>query len=229
MNRIKLIAVLLLLHCSCFAQKNLFLQPYIGAGVTELEGTVFSKGFGDKKSLSLTGGIQIGTQKGHWRFSTGLSILKTGCIISPVFEYDPFTGYARNNRKVSIAVINALLPIKVGYTIEVGKLSVVPSLGIAAAYHLKNYATFEELATGKRETSAVRAFAFKRFSGFGIADISLIRKVNERISLSGGVSYHQMFTNNMQFYTLPFSNEKYQPPAMLQYALTGNFGVIFKL
>lgn len=220
---------MLLLHCTGFAQKNLFINPYIGAGITELEGTAFTKGFGNKKSFSQTGGVQIGTQKGHWRFSTGLSVLKTGCIISPVTEYDPSTGNIRNNRKASIAVINALLPIKAGYTIKAGKLSIVPSLGIAAAYHIKNFATFQELPSGKKETSTIRVFAYKRFSGFGIAEISVIRKYNERISLSGGISYHQMFTNNMQSYTMPFSNNKYQPPAMLQYAVTGNLGIIFQL
>lgn len=224
MNRVICIIAVLLFSYNGYAQSGFFIQPQVGTGLTELSGNVFSKGFADKKALALTGGVQIGKTAGHWRISTGLEMLETGCIFINTYIYPHSTPYGWNS---TLRNLHLLLPLKAGYEIKMGKLSLVPSLGVAVAYNLKSVVIFHN-----KESKQTEVFndpiAYKDFSGFGIGDISIVRKVNNRISLLGGISYYQMFTNNLKMYNAGLSG-MLQPPAMRQYAMTGNLGVAFKL
>lgn len=226
MNRVIYVVVVLLISYKGYAQSGFFIQPQIGAGLTELSGNVFSKGFANKKGLALAGGIHAGKSIGHWRISTGLELLRTGCTFKDLEGNNPplMTPVKWN---LTFQNLHLLLPLKVGYEIRLGKLSLVPSLGVAVAYNVRSVAIIHN-RNARRAEVFDDPIPYKSFSGFGIGDVSIVRKVNNRISLLGGVSYYQMFTDNMKPYPLFFGGN-FQPPAMRQYAMTGNLGVVFKL
>lgn len=77
MHHIKLIVAILLLNSSAFAQKNLFIQPYIGAGTTGALGGEVSSVI-QKNITSVTAGINLGKSFGRLHINTGAAFLTRG-------------------------------------------------------------------------------------------------------------------------------------------------------
>lgn len=218
-----LLLLIFIITTNTFAQKGLYIKPYIGAGIADLGGNPFGKTWANgERDIAMTGGIELGHSSKKWHKSIGISILRIGAAGEIQYKRNTMTTI----QNFKIRFLHILMPLKLGYEFRMNKLSLTPELGVAPAYTLNATVNISNLTTGETNTAPLANFErdFRRFSLFGLAGINLMYHFNRHLSLSIAPSYSLMISNNSkggEF--LNYSGFAHQ------YALTANAGVIFKL
>lgn len=209
-----------------FAQKGLFLKPYIGAGIADWGGSPFGKTWaGGKRDIALTGGAELGLSSHRWHKSIGISILRIGTA-GELTYFQPGTSL-KVTQDYKCRFHHILVPIKLGYEIHAGRLSLMPELGLAPAYLLSSTIKQVNRATGEvsKDELIFAGGRVRKFSLFGIAGINFAYHINDHISVTIAPSYYLMVSNNN---TLGGSFLNYGGSDH-QYALTANAGLLLKL
>jgi len=222
-----LLSCISLLSADTYAQKNLFVNPYIGAGTAHVNQSSFGGTPLTSNVLSTTGGVNVGMQKGMFRLSIGAALLNTGYRFS-----NPLT-FSNNNQPVNldsayldIVYRHILVPVRVGVVLKTGKLSIIPAVAIAPCYNLGAKSTKESLTTGNKEvdTYPFSSAVYRKLTFSGIASADIAYQLNKHIAVTLGPSYCYMLTNML----------KPQPGSPFKaterpYALTANAGAIISL
>lgn len=220
-----LLLLIFIISTTTFAQKGLYIKPYIGAGIADLGGNPFGRTWANgERDIAMTGGVELGFSPNKWHKSIGISILRIGSAGEIQYKQGNTLTLIQNYK---VRFQHILMPLKLGYEFRVNKLSLIPELGVAPAYTLSGTAKIKNLITNETSTESIANFErdYRRFSLFGLADINFVYHFNKHISLSFVPSYYLMVSNNTT-YGGSFLNYVGSPH---QYALTANAGVVFKL
>ena len=222
-----LLSLCFFISTTTFSQK-LFLHPYVGGGIAGVSSTGYLGKLDGKPDMATTAGVQLGYKISKLRLSIGATWLTTGEKLNQPVVFTSLTypmGY--DSAHVTYTYKHILIPIKVGFEFRLGKLSVIPSLGIAPAYNLGEYRHLKSITTGKKDVLTLGSTfdnQLKRFSLFGLASVQLAYNINKHIAITLSPTYTYMFTNILKKPAgAPFK------PTQRHYALTGNIGLLLTL
>lgn len=134
-----------MISVSADAQKNFFLQPGIGLGLTTAR-TVDIKGVRNgarRPAIGYSARVGVGYRFGRLEISTGAGLLMTGYKSKDVFNSSDLEGYYHH------LTIPALIGLHLG---NAGKAKVVPIVGVYAIYTYSSAITYW---TGRTEPATV--------------------------------------------------------------------------
>lgn len=223
MNRVQLIAILLLLHSSSFAQKNIFIHPYLGVGTTGVTGYADIRQRNMFRQMqSATAGISIGRYFGNFRVDVGAGLLTTGYKHKNIMV-SSLAGPGTDSADMTVRHTHVLLPITAGYTFAKGNdFTITPSIGLAPVYNAHSQSTWKYYSTGE-ETKYIFTNTpgnpFAAFSLIGTASVSLAYHFNEHLAVTLTPTGYFTITPMMQN---AFSSQH-------NYAITGNVGLLVSL
>lgn len=219
-----LIAIILIASSqNLYSQQSLYLKPYIGTGITDLEDNPFKASpFG--QDMALAGGAELGLSGNRWHKSIGIGLLRTGFGNETSF-YDK-NGVLKNH-DIKGRMHYILVPVKLGYEMHLGKVSLMPEIGVAPGYLAAAINKTKDIETGEVERHELK-FAnteLRKFSLFGIVGVNIAYHFNNHLSVTLAPTYYLMVSNHYAnrggFLDYGASGH--------QYALTLNAGLVLKL
>ena len=219
----------ILLSTDVNAQGGTFINPYIGAGITNTATTGVANTQPTVSTINNTIGVNIGRSFGRLYLTTGVGMLTTGNETEHSVSFsNPNSPIGLDSGKVAYIYRHIVVPVKVGLKIKSGKLSIVPEIGVTPAYTLGQWAQFQSLLTDRGMTDKMPSSSydvfFNRFSIFGTADILVTLKVGKKIAITLSPTYNQMLTNFLkQQPSIPGRRSQYH------YSITANAGVLLTL
>lgn len=223
-------SLFILVPLSSYGQNGLFVNPYVGAGFTDIitKGSITNA----QKTVSTTGGnigVNIGYSLGRLRLTTGISFLSTGNETEDMVIFQNLNApYEYDSGRISYMYRHITVPVKVGYTVLSRKVSFTPELGIMPTYTLGQWARFNSQSgnQGRTEKMSPNAYStlFNKISVFGTLDILMAIHFNDKFALSISPAYYYMLTN-LQKLKGPIIGVASQR----HYAAMLNIGVILKL
>lgn len=203
-----------------FAQKGLFVKPYIGIGADGAYSSSPLPAANSGKPI-YTLGIQAGLAYTHLRLSAGVALLNNGFGHEGLLfedQFDPLTGQViKSTAPVDIAYTyrHIAIPITVGYALNLGgKLSIVPEIAIAPAYRIAYISEWQQ-ADGSVKRYNNNATVGDKMSVFFMTAVNAQYNLNKHIGITLGPAYTILLNGPWQSgggYTL--------------YTLTANAGVI---
>ncbi|MBZ0099601.1 MAG: hypothetical protein K8F30_10980, partial [Taibaiella sp.] len=206
-----------------YSRQSLYLKPYIGAGITDLERNPFKESvFG--RDMALAGGAELGLSGNSWHKNIGIGLLRTGFGNETSF-YDK-NGVLKNH-DIRGRMNHILVPVKLGYEMHLGNMSLMPELGVAAGYLVGAINKIKDIETGEvvRHELKFANTELRKFSLFGTAGVNIAYHFNSHISLTLAPTYYLMvsnaYANRGGFLDYGASGH--------QYALTLNAGLVLKL
>lgn len=189
-----------------FAQKGLFVKPYIGIGADGAYSSSPLPAANSGKPI-YTLGIQAGLAYTHLRLSAGVALLNHGFAFNDlVFEnqYDPTTGQVIKPAEtvdITYSYRHIALPITVGYALNIGsKLSIVPELALAPAYKTA-YISEWQYADGTTQRHNNTATVGDRVSVFFMSAVNAQYNINKHLGITLGPAYTQNINGSRQFGT----------------------------
>lgn len=228
MNKSILTLIAIFFALAADAQGSLFINPYVGAGITNIKNSQFT---GTQPTVSTTGttaGIIVGRSLGRVSLSVGAALLNTANQTEfLVVITDNASPYGMDSGYVSYVYRHIVVPVKLGVDVLQRKFSIRPEVGIMPAYCLGQRAVFSSYNDGRTRDvlpSATYNRIYKRFTVFGTADINMLLRLNNKLALSICPTYNYMLTNILK--PQPLIPGKRTQHHM---AFTLNLGVTFSL
>jgi len=232
MNRI-LFLIPLFFVTAATAQNGFFLQPAVGIGITNTTSKIAYENLDMiwtkplANVVTINPSLSLGYQHKNWVVEIGVSYLETG--YKEHYKYAEFT---------SIEVINTelythyLVPVTVSYQFGLGhNFYVNPGIGIAVSYNASVRETGQQndLSNNINKydytlSATTFDFNFNRTSLWAIAHATLAYDLNGRWSITAGPEIQYTLTDLAK----SGSPAADQHPALKNYALTGNAGVIWR-
>lgn len=227
MKLIKYLFILALIigEHNAYSQTGLYLKPYIGAGMSDWGGYPFKKSPFGNRGKGLSGGVELGHASRRWHKSIGVNLLRVGIAGQTTFVN--LNNTSVQSEKFTAAHQHILVPVKFGYEIDLGKISLIPEIGVAPAYLTASTIAVTDAETHevKRDKLIFSGTGVRRFSLFGIAGINLAYNINNHVTITVAPTYYLMLSNNLtrggSFFNYVGSTH--------QYALTVNAGAVLKL
>ena len=220
MNFIKYPALILILTLSTFCaySKNLFIQPWIGAGVTGSNEPYWTN---DHAIHATTGGVRLGYSFSRISIGIGAGLLNTGLGLKGmtfVQQYNPQTGLAIEKVDVKLRYSELFIPVTVGIKVfDAGKFTILPEVGVAPTYTLRYNGKQTNQTTGK-EVKTVSTTLNERFSLLALGAINIRYNLHRRLGIALTPTYYRMLNDLTNLSSSPN-----------RYAITANVGLVLTL
>ena len=222
--RYTLLTLVFILSSFNVYSQDISVHPWVGVGITDLEGNPLDQSvFG--RDMGWAGGAKLELSGNRWQKSIGICMLRTG-FGTEVSAFD-LNGVAKWYQFKG-RIHHILIPVSLGYKIPVGKMSLMPELGIAAGYLANAVYKIKDIESGSTEQGELKLAGnaeFRKFSMFGIMGINMVYPVNKRFALTVAPTYYLMVSNSNSR-TGGFFN---YGAAGHQYTLTLNVGLKMNL
>jgi hypothetical protein len=195
-----------------FAQNGFFLQPEIGAGMTNANWKPTSSVAsypGQSPIFSWQGQLDLGYKAGKWRFITGLGYLRTGVNLKQgdlsyfynyvfVQEINPL--YTAFSHGITDYNPHYIVPVKIGYEVRrfSNRLSLTPLIGAELTRNLPRTFLIGE-KTKQHETPEDFINAGNKNGITALLQLNFEYKVNSHYDLTFGPSVHYMYTSELNF------------------------------
>jgi len=196
------------IHGAATAQDDFYLKAEGALGATRMynAGTAGVNGEVSKATGTFRSALTAGIVQRQWLAEVGIGIGRTGGRYSNnlLFEGDfdssgNIIPGAGSIYEAKFLFTHFSVPLTVGYSIPLNRhLSLQPRVGLEGAWNA--WATRKIGLNGSlREEGRISDLefdaTFKRFTLFGAAALQLQYRINPRIALYGGISYHHAITN----------------------------------
>ncbi|RYE11976.1 MAG: hypothetical protein EOP51_32360 [Sphingobacteriales bacterium] len=189
-----------------FAQNGFYLSPSVGIGMGNGDFSREDNSFNrvtHPATFVYHGKLIIGYEFNNWRLQTGIQYFNSkykikGALFSS--DFDPTGNATSANSVIQNSYKHIGIPLQLGYVLGSDrKLSVVPYVGIIAAYNFRNFTdqvSVSGAAIQKRKWEAdVFNPNFNGMSIWGTAAVHLEYKLSKRISIIAGPSSQYMISN----------------------------------
>ena len=188
---------------SAFAQDGYYIKASGGAGITSSAfGIMSSSAAADHKNISSgQAQLNLGYTYGNLQLETGVGYLQTGvgfeigpghpgCMVFPGSTVPKLT--AAGNYTIRNGHI--VLPASIGYIINKrGKLSVVPGIGIEAAYNFEGKVSVTN--RGESPQSLTPDYKYNQASALVLVKFDVQYRISRQLSIWCSPSYQQMVTS----------------------------------
>lgn len=204
MKKLILSTIAIFCFTICSAQTGLFIQPYVGGGVTSIHHYPYY--FKTNPISSQLLGIAIGKNIGLLRLETGLSYLTVGdqLILGPEYSL-PHSNIISYNRRVQHSYIS--VPVKVGIDLWSSKrLSVIPTVGALPSLNIISSVKEKTVTKSSKKTERnynYFGYATELFALFGSASLNIEYRLNKHMSLSLIPACHRMIINSYSNFSVP--------------------------
>ena len=209
------------LFCFCgtvsLAQNGFFLQPEIGAGVSNSTFEPFSPaGYPEQLNVfGYQGQVDLGYRAGNWQFISGIGYLRTGVTIAQgsvgIFYGTAGEGTSIETlapEKVTDFNPHLVVPVKIGYrAIRFSKkLSFTPFVGAEFLYNMPRTFVVGSVSNNTKSEESKYKESQQEFDGvgnrFGVAGLVQLcfeYQLNDRYDITAGPSLHYMLTSELNF------------------------------
>lgn len=198
------LAALTLFSYNSYAQSQFYLRPYIGGGISNALNRTGVSLYNLTNPIPVKqGGINIGYNRGHWRFEAGLSYLESGYTEKDIyFDYYYYTYFSGNvSHQDAIGTFNyrfthLMIPVNAGYKINVGKkFNIVPMLGLGISYNTGS--KYWYVTGGKKlpKMDGNYGMHYRKISAWASAHIALEYKISKVFSVNLDPQFNLMPTN----------------------------------
>ena len=177
-----------------FGQDGFFLQPVIGAGITNIKRVGAYNQTGNGNDISFDGGILAGYRAGRWIYSTGLVYLRTGTKL-PITIVDGL-GNPIGSSSIIYRFSHLMLPVTAGRSFRMSKrLSLTPSAGVGISYNISESEKNSLYNVTTHMPASEFNNAYHQFGFFGLVQAELAYKVSKAVSITCAPSFDYMLTN----------------------------------
>jgi len=208
--KLKLLAAMaaVVFTTNSYAQNDFYLKPYAGVGISNIAGDAGERSYlkimgrnDDTKLRSVytfSAGVEMGYQIHKLRVSTGIGYLQTGNQnkdVLLVFEGNP---PVRDSGSIAVKFKHLLVPINVGYEINIGKkFSITPQTGFAISYNMQRVDDWNTNLNTEKTAINQGTFTnlYKPISVFSSSSLNFEYSLVKKIRLFVAPAFYYMLTN----------------------------------